>query len=129
EIENRILKDKAADNPKKLRKLKMRKAPDRGYVPYSAETFKQLQSSRPEPLQSRFRVDHGLMLSALTHPGGCRRAKQIIRSSHESKVSQKRLIRQGISLFRDLVDSNIIVMSHRGVELNTDLQQDFSLNQ
>lgn len=129
EIENRILKDKASDNPKKLRKLKMRKAPERGFVPYSAETFKQLQNSRPEPLQSRFRVDHGLMLAALTHPDGCRRAKQIIRSSHEPKANQKRLIRQGMSLFRDLVESNIVVMSHSGVELNTDLQQDFSLNQ
>lgn len=129
EIENRILKDKASDNPKKLRKLKLRKAPDRGFVPYNAETFKQLQVAPPEPLQSRLRLDHGLMLSALSHPGGCRRAKAIIRSSHEPVTNQKRLVRQGMSLFRDLVESNIVILSHSGVELNTDLQEDFSLHQ
>lgn len=129
EIENKTMKDKAGDNPAKVRKLKLKKPPEKGYVPYSAETFRQLQTSRPEPLQSSFRLDHGILLSALFHSGGCRRAKQIIRNSHETKASKKRLLKQGMSLFRSLVDSKIVTLSRNGVELSRDLQDDFSLNQ
>lgn len=129
EIENKTMKDKAGDNPAKLRKLKLKKPPEKGYVPYNAETFRQLQTSRPEPLQSSFRVDHGLLLAALFHPGGCGRAKRIIRSSHETKASKKRLLKQGMDLFRGLVNSNIVTLTGHGVELNAELQDDFSLNQ
>lgn len=129
EIENKVMKDKAGDNPAKLRKLKMKKAPEKGYVPYNAETFRQLQTSKPEPLQSSFRLDHGLLLSALVHPQGCQRAKRIIRNSHESKASKKRLLKQGMELFRSLVNSNIVTLTRDGVVLNADLQDDFSLNQ
>ncbi len=129
EIENKTMKDKAGDNPAKLRKLKLKKAPERGYVPYNAETFRQLQTSRPEPLQSSFRLDHGLLLSALFHPGGCSRAKQIIRNSHESKSTKKRLLKQGMELFRSLVNAKIVTLTRDGVALNADLQDDFSLNQ
>lgn len=129
EIENKIMKDKAGDNPAKVRKLKLKRAPEKGYVHYNAETFRQLQTSRPEPLQSSFRLDHGLLLAALFHPGGCGRAKRIIRNSHETKASKKRLIKQGLELFRSLLNANIVTLTRNGVELNADLQDDFSLNQ
>lgn len=129
EIENKIMRDKAGDNPAKLRKIKPKKPPEKGYVPYNAETFRQLQTSRPEPLQSSFRLDHGLLLSALFHPGGCGRAKRIIRNSHESKASKKRLLKQGMDLFRSLINANIVSLTRDGVVLNSDLQDDFSLNQ
>lgn len=129
EIENKIMRDKAGDNPAKLRKIKPKKAPEKGYVPYNAETFRQLQTSRPEPLQSSFRLDHGLLLASLFHPGGCGRAKRIIRNSHESKASKKRLLKQGMELFRSLVNSKIVALTRDGVVLNSELQDDFSLNQ
>lgn len=129
EIENKVMRDKAGDNPAKLRKLKPRKPPEHGYVPYNAETFRQLQQSRPEALKSSFRLDHGLLLAALFHPGGCRRAKAILQASHEPPASKKRLRKQAIELFRSLVESNIVVLTKNGVQLHADLQDDFSLNQ
>jgi len=129
EIENRILKDKAADNPKKLRKLHLRKPPEWGYVPWNAATLTQLQAAKPESLQSSFKISHGLLLNALLGQGGCRPALRILERSHESAASKRRLRREGLELFKGLVDSNIIEQGKDGIAVHADLQDDFSLNQ
>jgi len=62
-IENKKLRMKAGDDPKKLRKLKMRQPPERGYAHWDADTFTRLQESPPEPLASRFRVSNAMVLN------------------------------------------------------------------
>lgn len=129
EIENRIAKDKLADNPKKLRKLRLRKPPERGYRPWNDQTLHQLRESKAEPLSSSFRISHGLLLNALIGQGGCRPALRILEASHESAQSKRRLRHEGVELFRSLLSAQIIEVGPSGVQIHTDLQQDFSLNQ
>ena len=60
-IENRRLEAKAAGSPGRRRKL-VKKGPPRGLLPWTKKTFSELTHRPPEPLHSRFRVDHGLLV-------------------------------------------------------------------
>lgn len=128
-IENIRNEQKAAGDPKKLKKLVKRKPPEKGFLPWNKETFDRLINSEPETLQSRFQVNHGMLLQVLsrTHENGGRAMRDIIRRSHESEVSKKRLRKTAFQLFRSLVERKIIELNP--LRVNVDLQQDFSLHQ
>src|SRR5688572_20427335 len=55
---------KAGDDPKKRRKVQTRRPAD-GTVSWTAETFERLRSAVPEPLVSRMRVDHAMILNVV----------------------------------------------------------------
>ncbi len=129
EIENARLKTRAAGDPKKLKKLHLKKAPERGYKPWSASTLAALRDAEPEPLVSRFAIHHGHVLSVLSRPDGCRVGRRILRECHEPPARKRRLFRQGLEMFRSLVSSDILSLQAGRVRINADLQQDFSLNQ
>lgn len=136
EIENLKLKNKAGNDPKKLRKIVKRKPPERGYVPWTKETFERLISSTPESLVSRFQITHGMLLNVLNRKDdGCRVMRQLIRDCHESVASKKQLRRRAWQLFRSMLDKGIIELNqaetpgHARIKVNVDLQEDFSLNQ
>ena len=67
-IENEKALAKAGDDPKKRRKVVRKKAPE-GFVAWSETTFEKLIASDPEPLTSRFRVTHIMLLSVIARPG------------------------------------------------------------
>jgi uncharacterized protein DUF3516/helicase-like protein len=129
EIENKMLKQRAEGNPKKQKKLHLRKAPERGYKPWNASTLARLRDSEPEPLISRLSINHGLLLNVLGRAGGCRVALRIIRDCHESPAQKRVLLRQGFELFASLVSADILAVEGRRISVNTALQEDFSLNQ
>ncbi len=129
EIENKVLKQRAEGNAKKQKKLRLKKPPERGYKPWNAETLQRLREAEPEPLVSRFSVNHGLLLNALAGPDGCRGARRIIRECHETPARKRALMREGLQLFGSLVSSGIVEVQGRKVTIHSDLQQDFSLNQ
>ncbi|MEN9577212.1 MAG: hypothetical protein RJA70_221 [Pseudomonadota bacterium] len=129
EIENARLRSKADGDPKKMRKIRMRPAPERGYKPWNAATLETLQRSAPEPLVSRFEINHGMLLNVLAGEDGCHRARQLIRDCHEPPRRKRQLLRQGIGLLRSLIGANIISGEGGRAIVNSDLQQDFSLNQ
>jgi superfamily II RNA helicase len=128
-IENLRNEQKAAGDPKKLKKLVKRKPPEKGFVPWNKETFDRLINSEPETLQSRFQINHGMLLQVLsrTHENGGRALRDMIRRSHESEASKKKLRKTAFQLFRSLVDRKIIELNP--LRVNVDLQQDFSLHQ
>ncbi|MFZ9595293.1 MAG: DUF3516 domain-containing protein [Bdellovibrionia bacterium] len=128
-IENLRLEQKAAGDPKKQKKMVKRKPPEKGYVPWSRETFEKLISSQPEPLVSRFQVNHAMLLLVLgrSQEDGCHAFRQLIRSSHESDALKKQHFKRAFQLFRSLVERKIIELNP--LRLNLDLQEDFSLNQ
>jgi len=127
-IENIRQEQKAAGDPKKLKKLVKRKPPEKGFVMWTAETLKKLIEGKPEALTSRFAVNHGMLLNVLSRQGdGCRAMRDLIRHSHESDVSKKRHGKMAFQLFRSLVDRKIIELNPLRVHM--DLQQDFSLHQ
>ncbi|MGB5349011.1 MAG: DUF3516 domain-containing protein, partial [Polyangiales bacterium] len=89
-IENKKLRAKAGGDAKKMRKLKMRPPPERGYAHWDAETFTRLQESPPEPLRSRFRVSTAMILNLFEREdNGCLALRQLIRSSHEGPTSKR----------------------------------------
>ncbi len=138
-IENLEMERKAAGDPKKLKKIVKRKPPDKGYVHWDKQVFERLIQSPPETLQSRFQINHGMLLNVLsrTHDDGCQAMRQLIDRSHESENQKKRHRKHAFTLFRSLVERGIIRIlpsRERGdrpgkLELNVDLQQDFSLHQ
>jgi len=129
EIENSRMKSRAAGDSKKLKKLHLKKPPERGYRPWNAQTMATLRDSEPEPLVSRFTVNHGLLLNVLSRENGCQVGRRILRDCHEPPARKRRLLRQSVELFRSLVSSDILSVSGGTVRINSSLQQDFSLNQ
>ena len=134
-IENAKMEAKAAGDPKKLRKMVKKKAPE-GFVGWNADTFKKLQTAAPEPLVSRFQVSHGMMLQVLSREGdGCAAMRQLIQDSHESAAAKKQHEKRAWQLFRALVERKIISIippkerqGSQKLKLNVELQDDFSLN-
>ncbi|NOX98201.1 MAG: DUF3516 domain-containing protein [Verrucomicrobia bacterium] len=136
-IDNIKAEQKAAAKGKKSKAMK-KKPPEKGFVNWDEGTFLRLRESASEKLTSSFSVNHGMLLNVLsrTQEDGCDALRQIIRSSHETGQGKRTLQRRAFSLFRGLVEGNvlkIIPKSQRGgaykVALNIDLQEDFSLNQ
>ena len=135
-VENRTLRMKAGDDPKRLRKLKLKKPPEKGYVHWDAEIFEKLIHSEPERLQSQFAMSHAMILNllarqdepdALPHTG-CRAIRQLITASHEARNHKFRHGRTALQLLRSLVEANIVELGEDGARVVAELQEDFSLN-
>jgi superfamily II RNA helicase len=130
-IENLRLEGKAGGDPVKLKRIVRKKPPEKGYVHWDRATFDRLVSSQPEPLVSRFRVSHGMILDVLQRPGGgCLDLGRIIRRSHERRAQQRIFGREARAMFQSLRDAGIIEVEpgSRQVRVHVNLQEDFSLH-
>ncbi|MEU1349123.1 DEAD/DEAH box helicase [Streptomyces sp. NPDC005775] len=134
-VENEKAVKKAGDDPKKKRKVVRKKAPE-GFVAWSETTFDKLIQSDPEPLNSRFRVTHTMLLSVIARPGNAFEAmRHLLEDNHEPRKAQLRHIRRAIAIYRSLLDGGVVERldkpdaEGRIVRLTVDLQQDFALNQ
>ena len=128
-IENNKLRAKAGGDPKKLRKLKMRQPPERGYAHWDAETYARLRDSPPETLRSRFGVSNAMILNLFERQdNGCLALRTLIRSSHEGAAAQRRHARHAIAMIRSLRDAGVIELHPDGPRVNEEFQSDFSLN-
>ena len=133
-IDNKRLEAKAANDPKKKKKLVKRKPPERGFVHWDEQTYTRLQSAPAEPLISSFKVSHGMLLNVLGRSGdGCAAMRALINECHNTDHSKAAMRKEAFQLFRALVDRNIIEIQPKGVlpklRVNVELQDDFSLNQ
>lgn len=132
-IENKRLAEKAAANPSKKKSAK-RSAPE-GSVVWDARTFEKLMTAPSEPLVSRFEIDHGMLLLALSRDAdGCRVLRRLIDDCHETPHKKKALRRRAWQLFRSLLERGIVEWippqpSGRKLRVNVELQDDFSLHQ
>ncbi len=135
-VENAKMEAKAAGDVKKMRKM-VKKKPPEGFVGWNADTFKKLQTAAPEPLVSRFQVNHGMLLQVLSRKGdGCAAMKQLIADSHEPTNAKRQHEKRAWELFLALARRRIIDILPRAqrqpdgskVRLNVELQEDFSLN-
>ena len=134
-VENEKALAKAGDDPKKRRKVVRKKAPE-GFVNWGQQTFEKLIASDPEPLTSRFRVTHAMLLSVIARPGDAfTQMRQLLEDNHEERRAQLRHIRRAIAIYRSLLDGGVIERLEepdaegRTLRLTVDLQQDFALNQ
>ena len=139
---NRRADAKAADPRSGRKKAVKAKPPTKGFLPWNEETFRRLIERDPEPLISRFKVTHGMLVSVLQReseierPGsGYRALITLIERSHEDTRVKHRLRREAALLFRSLRRAGIVEIvvdarsGKRGVRVHEDLQRDFSLHQ
>ena len=126
---------KVADDPKKRRKLK-RSGPPKGFVHYDETTFRRLQTSPPERLESSFRVTPGMLLHLLDRPGDTwAAATELLTDNHEPRDRQRHHIRRAIGLYRALRAAGVVAPldtpdeDGRLVAVDHELQEDFALNQ
>jgi superfamily II RNA helicase len=126
---------KLAEKKSQGKKVVMQKPPQKGYVHWDKSTFEKLIEKQPEPLESRFTVTHGMLLSLLQGDGkGYRRLIQMIARSHTNDHGKRQLRKMAATLFRTLRKAGIVNLvideraRHPLAEVNGDLQRDFSLN-
>lgn len=134
-IENARAIAKAGDDPKKLRKVQRKKPPE-GFVNYTEQTFDRLVTADPEPLQSRMRMTHSILLNLIAREGDPYVAvRDLVRGNHEDPRRRLRLARQAITLTRELLTAGVVervpqpLPDGRGLQLVTELQSGFALNQ
>jgi superfamily II RNA helicase len=134
-IENKRLSERAAAGKKVVK----RQPPQRGYVHWDRATFDRLQQREPEPLESRFEVGFGLLLSLLQSEttqrgGGYGRLVEMIGRAHATPVGRSRFRLAAAQRFRALRAAGLVelraVEGYRGrhVRPAPGLQGDFSLH-
>ena len=134
-VENARLVKKAGDDPKKLKRVQRKKAPE-GQVTWTEETFERLVAAEPEALVSRMRVSHAMLLNVIARPGDPAAAmRRLLRDNHEDPRSQVRLMRLAAAQHRALLAAGVVELldpreeDGRRVRLVEGLQFDFALNQ
>ena len=137
-IENEQLRAKAGGDAKKLRRVKTKKPPERGYAHWDEQTFEKLHAGEPETLRSRFHVTQGMILNLLSRQdeddaspkAGCRAIDDLIRRVPEPRKRRFQHGRKALSMLRSLVDAGVVeIHPQRGPRLQGELQLDFALNQ
>jgi superfamily II RNA helicase len=134
-VENHRLVLKAGDDPKKLRRVQRKKAPE-GQVNWTEDTFERLVAAEPEALVSRMRVSHSMLLNVIAREGDPFEAmRRLLRDNHEDSRTQVRLVRRAVAQYRALLAAGVVErvdppdLDGRTVRLVEDLQLGFALNQ
>ena len=133
-VENHKALAKAGDDPKKLRKVQRKKPPE-GFVSWTEDTFNRLVAAEPEPLKSRLRVSHSMLLNVLAREDDPFEAmRSLLRDNHEDGRSQLRLVRRAVAIHRTLLAAGVVERldppdaDGRRMRLVADLPFDFALN-
>ncbi|UGS38025.1 DEAD/DEAH box helicase [Capillimicrobium parvum] len=126
---------KAGDDPRKRRKVPVRKPPE-GEVSWTEETFARLRDAQPEALVSRMRVDHAMILNVVNQPrDAVETMRALIDDNHEDERGRARLAEQAEALGNELVAAGVLEwlpepdLHGRTLRLAIDLQENFALNQ
>ncbi|UDY25265.1 DEAD/DEAH box helicase [Nocardioides sp. Kera G14] len=144
-IENKKAKAKAAAKNAALTdsqrargrssKAHLKKAPE-GSVVWTEATFDKLVAGEPEPLVSRMKVDHAMLLNVLSREEDAFAVmRRLLMENHEPRRTQLRLARRALRLTRSLVASGVVQRLDELDEFGrryvvTDaLPPDFALNQ
>jgi len=135
DVENAKRIAKAGDDPKKLKRVERKKAPE-GFVSWGRPTFERLVAAEPEVLTSSFRVSHAMLLQVVQRPGDAfAHVRHLLLDNDEPRPSQRRLIRQAINIYRALLRAGVVERldepdeDGRTVRLTVELQHDFALDQ
>jgi superfamily II RNA helicase len=126
---------KAGDDPKKRRKVQTKKPAD-GAVSWTKETFERLRDAVPEPLVSKMRVDHAMILNVVNQPADpVETMRALMQDNHEDERGRRRLAERAQALGDELVGAGVLVWraspdpDGRTLQLAIELQADFALNQ
>ncbi|WJY01558.1 DEAD/DEAH box helicase [Curtobacterium sp. 458] len=132
EIENARALAKAGDDPKKKGKVKKKKAPE-GFVSWGQASFEKLIAAEPEPMVSRMRITHAMVLSVVARGGSVfENVRALVFENHEPRSRQLAMARRALTIARTLINARVIErfsgppVSYR---LTVDVAPNFALNQ
>lgn len=135
EIENFRLRQRAGSDPKKLKKLRKKSAPD-GQVTWSESTFERLTTAEPEKLVSQFAMSNSMLLNVVARRQWTFEAlRHLIRTNHDTRAKQNKTILRTIELYRGLLNAGVVeeyaadTPSGKDARLAQEMQRDFALNQ
>lgn len=134
EIENAKALAKAGNDPKKLKKVKKKKAPE-GFVNWTEATFTKLIESQPEVLVPHMQITHSMVLNVISHGGDAwARVVNLIKKSQVGAEEQNKLRERAAEIFRTLFDSHIVEKwelddGSMDYTLTIDMPEDLALDQ
>ena len=109
EIENHKAELKAMGDPKKMKKLKKKKAPE-GFVTWNEGTFERLIASEPETLRPRLRITHSMVLAEVEQGGDAwARVLELIDASLQTPEEKAKLKARAAEIFATLIDAGVVV--------------------
>ena len=107
-VENAKALAKAGDDPKKRRKVVRRKAPD-GALTYTEATYERLVTAQPEPLVSKMRVNHAMVLNVLDQWEGQQAALHtILLDNHEEPTRRDALVERAVQVLGSLLRAGVV---------------------
>ena len=134
EIENAKALSKAGNDPRKLKKIKRKKAPE-GFVTWNENTFDKLIDAAPETLVPHMKITHSMVLNEVEQGGDARyRIDRLIDDSAQTPEQKERLHARADEIFQTLFDTNVIETEDRddgGKDyfMTVDMPDDFALDQ
>jgi superfamily II RNA helicase len=144
ETENARLVAKAGDDPKKLKKVVRKKAPE-GFVSWGEPSFTRLIVAEPELLTSSMQITSAMMINIIGRGGDVyENVYKLIFDNHEPWHRQLVLARRALGIYRTLRTAEVVSQrsvpnvvtddyesfeEHIEIRLTVDLQPNFALNQ
>ncbi|MDT0182698.1 DUF3516 domain-containing protein [Microbacterium sp. ARD31] len=129
EIENSAAVAKAGDDPKKLKKVVRKKAPQ-GFVNWGEASFERLVAAEPEPLVPQLQLTAAMLINVIARGGDVfSNVRSLVFDNHEPRPRQYELARRALAIYRTLVTAGVVTRDGGDVRLTVDLQPNFALNQ
>lgn len=133
DIENQRAVAKAGGDPKKLKKIKRKKAPE-GFVGWNEAAFNKLIDAAPETLTPHLNITHSMVLNEVQQGGDARaRIDNLIDDSSQTPEQKEALHQRADEIFQTLFDTDVIeVLEDKGGKdyvMTLDMPDDFALDQ
>ncbi|HPV90866.1 MAG TPA: DUF3516 domain-containing protein, partial [Ornithinibacter sp.] len=99
---------KAGDDAKKRRKVVHKKAPE-GTLTYTEATYERLVMAQPEPLTSKMRVSHAMVLNVLDQWEGQQAALHtLLLDNHEEPARRDALVERAVQVLTSLLRAGVV---------------------
>ncbi len=107
-IENAKAMARAGGDPKKERRITRKRPPD-GVLSYAESTYDKLVAASPEPLVSRMKVDHAMVLNVLDQWEGQQAAlRTLLLDNHEDAARREALVERAVQVMGSLLRAGVI---------------------
>ena len=107
-VENAKALAKAGDDPKKRRKI-VRRKPAEGVLSYTEATYERLVTAQPEPLVSKMRVNHAMLLNVLDQWEGQQAALHtLLLDNHEEPARRDALVERAVQVLGSLLRAGVV---------------------
>lgn len=108
EIENAKLLAKAGNDPKRVRKVKKKQAPE-GFVAWNEKTLEKLVASPPETLVPRMRITHSMVLSVIARgKDAFEDVAALIDESAQTDEQKLKLRERSQEIFETLINAQVV---------------------